>query len=483
MRITKPPVVGVLLGLSLVAACRNTGNNSMNPDGARNTDVGEIHIQDVQSDAMPPGTAVELHGVIVTAIDTFGSKLRQDMWIEEPGGGERSGVHVFRPPTSQIANLVVGDIIDLTGASKTEFHTTGDTTGRTVTELQAPSGGMMTVMKTGTGTVPDPVIVDAVALEAMSQADRDAVYEKWEGVLIKVQNVRALGAPTNFGGTSNPIDSFGVEVNGKLVMDSNLAMFPNAIDGSTCFANVTGVEDYIASNWVIYPRTTAEIVTGGNGCPASTVTPTTISAIQATTPTGTVELDSVNVMGLTNNSKSFWLSTSLTAAPNEGVFVFQQGTLDPGVVPGALVKVIGTVQEFNDDTLGGTLTEVLPSQIVVTAGAPGTPIAITGLTVAALLNATNAPKYESVLVTLDNVAITALGAGANGFVATANQNTTIFSLGTDIIRLAAADLGCYQSITGFWSNLEAAGSAATTKPNAYGFIPLTLTGKGLGTCN
>src|SRR5262249_2956196 len=152
-------------------------------------------------------------------------------------------------------------------------------------------------------------------------------------------------------------DSFGVEVNGKLVMDSNLAMFPNAIDGSTCFASITGVEDYIASNWTIYPRTSAEIALGGTGCPVTTITPTTISAIQATTPTGTIELDNVNVMALANNNKSFWLSTSLTAAPNEGVFVFQQGTLDPGVVPGALVKIIGTVQEFNDDTLGGTLTE------------------------------------------------------------------------------------------------------------------------------
>ena len=84
------------------------------------------------------------------------------------------------------------------------------------------------------------------------------------------------------------------------------------------------------------------------------------------------------------------------------------------------------------------------------------------------------------LVTLDNVNISALGATANGFIATATQNGTTFGIGTDILHLAAIDLACYKTVTGFWTNLEASG--VTTKPNAFGFIVRDLGAKG-GTCN
>ena len=189
------------------------------------------------------------------------------------------------------------------------------------------------------------------------------------------------------------------------------------------------------------------------------------------------------MVAVSSSSAATW-GTSPTAATNEGAFVFQSSTtivLDPAIVAGAQVNVIGKVTEFNDDTLGGTLTEVQPLRITMVNGAPAALTPISGQTAMSLLDPATAPQYESVLVTLDNVAITAIGNTNNGFVATGKQAGTTFGLGTDILHLAAADVACYASITGFWTNLEAAG--ATTKPNAFGFIPLTLTGKGTGTCN
>jgi hypothetical protein len=490
MKITKSSVVGVMLGLSLVAACRsdNKAAPDAGGDGGGGIDGGGIHIQDVRSTAMKVNTAVELHGVVVTAVDSFGAKMSA-FWVEEPGGGPFSGVQVFvNKQASLLQNLTPGDIVDIKGAVKTEFvlkDTAGvptDKSGRTTTELQAATGGMLTVTKTGTGTVPDPHLIDALALDGMTMADRDAEYEKWESVLVEVKNVRAQSFPVSFASGSPPFadDSYKVNVSDNLVLESTQAKFA-AMDGLTCFASITGVEDYFF-DWLLLPRSAAEAVTGTD-CAAVTTTTSTITAIQAALPTGAVELDNVYVTGISFNKTSFWASTSPAAAVNEGAYVFQSSKtipLDPAIVIGAKVNVIGNVTEFNDDTTGGTLTEVQPLRISIVDATPAALVPVTGVTAAALLDSIAAPQYESVLVTLDNVKITAVGDSAHGFVATAVQGGTTFGIGTDILQLAATDFACYKTVTGFWTNLEAAG--VTTKPNAFGFIVRTLGTKD-GVCN
>src|SRR5215208_6908589 len=136
---------------------------------------------------MPSGAPVDLKGVIVTALDTYGNNATdRRMWIQDPAGGAGSGILVFRPPAS-VASLVAGDIIDITGAVKTEFVFNGDTTGNGLTELSAPSGRSMTVTKTGSGPVPAPMILDALTIgRKPSEAMRDADWEPWEGVLVTV---------------------------------------------------------------------------------------------------------------------------------------------------------------------------------------------------------------------------------------------------------------------------------------------------------
>jgi hypothetical protein len=484
MRAIKSPVV-VVLALPLFVACRG-GSTNNTPDGSTTgSDTGGIHIQDVQSDSMAPGTAVELHSVIVTAFDTFGTKKRQDMWVEEPGGGPFSGVHLFfNPPLADSVNIAVGDLVDVSGAIKSEFAltgATGDTSGRTVTELQAPKGGTMTVTKTGIGVVPDPHIIKAAELDAMPQAARDAEYEKWEGVLVKIENVRTRSYPQGFGSKPYPDDAYKVGVTTTLLVESTQAKF-SGVDGLSCFASITGVEDYFF-DWLLLPRSANDVV-AGTACTPMPTTPSTITDIQAAVPAGAIELDNVYVTGVSFNKTSFWVSTSPTAAVSEGGYVFQSSTtlvLDPAIVPGAQVNVIGTVSEFNDDTTGGTLTEIQPLRITVVNGTPVALTAKTGLTVSDLMVPATAPLYESVLVTLDNVKISAVGASANGFIATATQNGTSFGIGTDIVQLKAPDdLACYKTVTGFWTNLEVA--TVTTKPNAFGFIVRDLGTKD-GTCN
>ncbi len=153
--------------ISFAAACRSDDNNTpvdghtgSNGSGSNSTTT----VKDVQNDSMAPGTAVTLNGVVVTAIDNFGDKTG-DMWVEDMGGGKRSGVHVFKASASGVA---VGDVVNVSNAIKSEFALTGsnaDNTGRTTTELEPPdSGSTVTITKTGATATITPDKVDAVTI-------------------------------------------------------------------------------------------------------------------------------------------------------------------------------------------------------------------------------------------------------------------------------------------------------------------------------
>ncbi|HEU0037288.1 MAG TPA: hypothetical protein VFQ53_42045 [Kofleriaceae bacterium] len=473
------PILLLSLGLSLVA-CRGGGDDGGGDDTTPDAPPvgGSVTIQEVQADSMPVGTAVELDGVVVTAIDAFGARTG-DLWVEEPGGGEFSGIKVFGAPLDQIASLAPGDIVTISNAEKDEFALSMDMTGRKVTEIKGAAGGTLSIVKTGTGSLPPIATVDALAIENLAdQAAKDAEWEKWEGVLITVTNARQNSAVAGF--TMNPAeDQFEFRATGDLRVQSALTTLGADAVAGVCYQGLTGVSDYFF-NHLLLPRSTADLVGGGTGCSAQTVA--TIADIQSGAVTGDVKIENVFVTGVGFGQRNLWISTSLTAAPNEGVFVFGGPTLDASVVPGVKVTLTGTVSEFNDDANGGTLTEITSPGFIFDPAAPGTVVPVTGKTVADLLDPTTAAAHESVLVTLTNVNISALGNAANGFIADATQAGTAFKMQTTILRLASTDLGCYQSITGFWTNLQAPGSGATTKPNAFGFIPRTLGAKGTN-CN
>lgn len=517
--------IALVLTLSAALCACRSDDTSTGDDAGADAPGGSVRIQDVQNDSMAAGTPVALSGVIVTAIDMFGTKTG-DIWVEEVGGGPFSGVHVFGAPLAQVGALAVGDIVSIAGAEKDEFAyqgtggVGGDTSGRSITELKPVNGGMMTVTKTGTGTVPAAEMVDALAIgQKATQAERDAEWEKWEGVLIKVTNVSAVTGARCVGSACSDMTLNSFDATGGVVVESALAAFPGTAPGSVakadCLAGVTGVVDYFF-DYLLLNTSTANIMTGGTGCPVAegashavcsdTIdndgngfadcmdngcvigdsacrAATTIPAIQAVTPTGPVELTDVFITGISFDKKSIWVASSLTAAPNQGVYIFraQNGlALDNTFAVGSKVNVIGTVQEFNDDTMGGTLTELngLKTTLVTAAG---TVVPVVGQTAATLTVAATAPTYESVLVTLTSVNLTALGNTANGFIATATQAGTTFKIATESLHPVAGDVGCHATMTGLWTNLQAPASSATTKPNAFGFIPTSMSIVG-GTC-
>lgn len=488
------PTFTLAAAAALTLACRDTGGGGDDqPDARTDATNGGLTIQEVQSDTMVPGTPVDLRRKVVTAIDTFGSRTG-NFWIGEEGGGAFSGVLVFGGPVEQVALLSVGDLVDITGAEKTEFALTADTSGRTTTELGPLSGGAMTVTKVGTGTVPAPQVVDALAIGRMDQAGRDAEWEKWEGVLIRVENVSATSNIRQISGT-NPDPTFReFSITGVARVDSSLSAIPSAADGGgamdlvasgDCVASITGIGDYFF-NYKVLPRMTADIVTGGTGCPApeadATVcmdtidndgngfadcadfscqtlpqctTSTTVAMIQtgAVPDEAVVMLSNVVVTGRTFNDNSVWVSDAAQAAPNTGILVFRPGSapdLPAEIDVGAIVNVVGKVDEFNNDATGLSVTEVAgnPTITLVSATGPAT-VPVTGLSVATLMNDASAEPYEGVLVQLQNVRITGALDGTSG-TRPMTDGTTPFLADDDIFRLPEGDTQCYASIVGLW---------------------------------
>ena len=497
----------VVIVVTLAAAffaCRDGGGGDGDDTVGGDAPAAEQTIQDVQSMNMMAGTKVTLRGVVVTAIDNYGGKTG-DIWVQEPGGGEFSGVHVFGAPLAQVGALALGDIVDIEGAEKDEFAyqgsngSGGDTSGRSVTELKPVSGGMMTVTKVGSGALPAPAIVDALAIgQKATQAERDAEWEKWEGVYVKVTNVTALNKPACVGSACNDDTLNKFDIVGQAVVESALAPFPgfmpamgttkavpSNINAFDCMGSVTGVVDYFFD----YLLLNTEIVTGGTGCPVAESAATcqdgidndgngfkdcddnncipaaaacravkTIPEVQATTPTGGVELQDVFVTAVAFNKKDFWVSSGLTSAANSGIYVRSQSgaaNLDAAVVVGAKVNVIGKVTEGNNDMMGDTLTQISRIAVNVTAAPTTPPVPVLGQTVANLLMNTSGEPYESVLVTLTNVKVTAVGNQANFNISDLSQKTTVataFKADDDVYRFVTADLNkCYSTITGIWT--------------------------------
>ncbi len=460
----------------------DTDADADQPDDDADGDVsGEVTIYQVQGTEVSDGASIILDNVIVTAIDTYGARTGT-FFVQDPMGGEFSGVLVFGASPADVAGLTPGDRVRIEGAKKVEF--TGPMSGPfqdgySTTEVVPESTGSMTVTVLDSGAVPAPALVDAAAIAALPDfMDRHAEWEKWEGVLIKVENVNALGLTECVGSACPDATNTTTPITGDIDIQTSLAALPSSVALGDCFASVTGVVDYFY-DYHIYNTSADAVVTGGTGCELENQI-VDISEVQSGAATGLVTLEEVYVTALNFSRKNFWVSSSLTAAPNEGIYVFRGGSaaaLPAEIVVGSRVTIVGTATEFDGTDGGETLTQIAFPQVTFVA-APTTPtVAVTNQTAATLAVPGTGEPFESVLVTLTNVKVNALGNADNFFTATVEQNGTVFNAYGDIYRMVTEDNGkCFASITGIWTYNPFMGS------NAYGLVPLA-TGTGTGTCN
>jgi hypothetical protein len=472
------------LVLGLVSACRGGGGGGDDDPGVDGSVGGEdVRIQDIQNDAMPTETPVAMKGVVVVAIDGYG--FTGDLYVAEPEGGPFSGIKIFSPPVDQISALKPGDLVDVTGVIKREAclaaNPCGSVTfmeGETPTQLVAAATGSINIKKVGTGTVPTPALVDAKAIAELSSEERTAEWEKWEGVLVKIVNARQLNDVKPFGSNPGP-DQTEFRITGVARVQSKLVELPGTAVVGTCYESITGIGDWFF-NYYFMPRTADDLVAGGNDCNPMV---DSIKALQeASTEPELVKLTDVYVSAVAYNKKNLWVSSSMAAGPDTGVYVFR-GTgmsttaLPTDVVAGAKVTIYGSGAEFDGQNGGDTLTQVTSPSINVMAPPSGQVAAVTGKTVSELLVPSTGEAYEGVLVTLTNVKVTTVGTMGNNFISDLAQypGNVAFKADNDIYQVVAGDANkCFASITGIWTY--------NAFDDQYQFLPRAV-GTGTGTCN
>jgi hypothetical protein len=498
-------ITALLAGLALVG-CRSSDvqNGGDGGSGSDSGSGGGTKIQDIQNDTMPKGTPVSLIGKVVTAVDTFGTTIG-NIWVEETEGGLNSGVLIFNKANAiDVSTLVPGDIVNVTGGVKDEFALTSDTSGNTDTEIDAPAGGALMIIKTGHGSVPAPVMLDALAIGQMSTvAERTAALEPYEGVLVTVTNIEEFGAPKNFSkATPPPVDDVDFNATGTLVVEDSLSAFPSSFAAQTCISTITGVVDYFF-NYLLLPRSDADIGATGTGCappeqsnlcsdgidndgngfsdcldlgcevganaflgascaPADAMcgcsknlaSGTSVNIVNTTAGTATIGpviLNNVFVTGVT--SKGLWVSDSLTGAANNGVFVFT-GAAPTATVGQKLATVQGLAGPFNPSKIATAMNPKLLVEVsdatVGTASAGGTTVGFASIA-ATVSDLTTGAPFAGSLVKLTNVKVKTAGLfgqftlvdNAGGTVTLAD---TAFSMYTGVTITAGTT--CFASLTG-----------------------------------
>lgn len=460
-------LVATALGAS---ACRDANGGGDDDDGSGadggptggDGGVSGASIYDIQSGKIGEGQLVTVANVVVTAIDNYGGFVGA-FWVQDEKGGPHSGILVAK--TSLPSGVVVGDLVTLAGAVVDEDAYKDDMSGRKVTRLVPADGAKITVTKIGTGQVPAPAIVDAALL-----AGSDAEAEKWEGVLIKLENVTVVAAPK--GVSMNDPLLKAAKVTGPFEVSSGLTALSvggTELKSDECLASVTGIVDYFLQ-FKLLPRSEADIVKGGGACPAKESGQAACSdtvdndhngfsdcddfSCQAvpgldcsvTGPIADVQKGAIGqgkqvnlsqvvitAIDVAKDEDRVWVADAAQAAPYAGIVVYKPAGGVSGLAIGDVVDVRGWVTEFYGLTqIADSSTKEPPTITKKSGTAPPVPVVVAA---SALAEATMAEPYEGVLLKLENVKVTSLNPDAAG-----GTNCTMNDCGEYMVTGGAANV-------------------------------------------
>ena len=178
-------------------------------------------------------SVVTIENVVVTTGLTF---KKDGFFVQDPMGGEYSGIYVFINQNPDMLAVQPGDVVSITGLY-TEFFG--------MSQLSAGQAG--DVIVSGTDMVPDPVIVAPADI-----ATGGAMAENYESVLVRVENVTVATAADNFGEWT---------VDGSLRVDDLFFAsgdWPNPSPGDT-FSSITAPLTYSFDNFKLAPRTVDDL--------------------------------------------------------------------------------------------------------------------------------------------------------------------------------------------------------------------------------
>jgi hypothetical protein len=453
-------VITVAMAVS-VGACRSSSGNGGRPDAGDGGDGGngDATIYQVQDGTFAEGDKLALRGVVVVAKDTYGNSTG-NIWVAEPDphptyGRAYSGVQV-RASVEAASDVAVGDLVDIADAQVQEFWFDCDIdtpapgvdcadTLNTVTQVE---GAALTITTVGAGVIPAAEVVSAPAIAAdLSEG------EKWESVLVRLEDVATLGPPFALSGSDTSFR--GVDVTGPISVVSSMTPLPEDLAGGECFASVTGIVAFFRRTspdtafpgaFQLIPREAADYGGEGSGCPAQETTAeacvdgedndfngyidcadfscqtaspglcevsTTVVAVQdGTLARGTsVDLKGVVVTALGPGGR-LWIQDAGSTADFNGVLVYRGSsppTLDPAITVGSLVNVTGRTDEFRDETDIAVTPGTADVELVANTGSPAVRADVPAATLGDAGDA--GEPYEGMLVEIRDIAVVTSGTG------------------------------------------------------------------------
>jgi predicted extracellular nuclease len=198
----------------------------------------EVTINEIQEGDVAEDATVQVTGVIVTSPLSFDGT---GFFVEEPEGGEYSGIYVYNfNGATDPATVAVGDVVTVVGTYYEYYENS---------EIEISASTDVTVTSSG-AAVPDPIAIADAATIGTNGADA----EKYEGVLVSVSDVTVSTAVDTYGQILVDSDSLMI---GSIFLESFLE--PTVGD---VYSSVTGPLYYTYDNSVLEPRDTDDVVSG-----------------------------------------------------------------------------------------------------------------------------------------------------------------------------------------------------------------------------
>ena len=244
----------LMVTLFAFAGCRedkktNPNNNNNNVNNTNNGDT-IFMVQDASNQYfVQDGDEVVLSNKIVTAVDKYGDRTGS-FWISEANGGAFSGVQVYNTDTTSTwwSELQVGDLVTVHGRKMEYSYLDPDTNeplfDDPLTEITEAS---VTVLGAGTPLTPTDITASDLTSVAMG--------EKWEGVLVRLTNVRVSTITERDGR---------LEVNlfGSTKAQDDLVDLSTVSEG-VCLSRLSGVVTYFFDYYVLV-RSASDIEIAAN---------------------------------------------------------------------------------------------------------------------------------------------------------------------------------------------------------------------------
>ncbi|MBN2009191.1 T9SS type A sorting domain-containing protein [candidate division KSB1 bacterium] len=197
------------------------------------------------------GDTVLVKGIVTVPSGLFYAGAGVTVYIQDAKGGPWSGVLAFADTPTGIDQLFVGDEIQVK-AVVTEYEHVES--GVSMTELR---GVEAFELLSDYNPLPDPLIVDAIKLD--STDNRNKLAEKYEGVLVQVENSRVDSTVRWSAGIRDfrLDDGSGGRCWAESRSDSLYGYEPTV---GTFFKSVTGVIYNRFGNYLVLPRFTSDLI-------------------------------------------------------------------------------------------------------------------------------------------------------------------------------------------------------------------------------